>query len=97
MAIGLRQLDHVVAVTGYQPEDVPTLVKTHVGLGMGKRGTEIAKQRAGIILLDDNFNSIVASLEWGRNIYISLKKYVQFKLTFLLTIVVLTLVCVIVR
>jgi len=48
---------------------------------MGRAGTEVAKEAADIILLDDNFGSLVTSIKWGRNVYDSIRKFLQFQLT----------------
>lgn len=59
---------------------------------MGIAGTEVAREAAAIILLDDNFNSIVRAVMWGRNIYDSIKKFLQFQLTVNVVAVGLTLI-----
>jgi len=77
----LRTKGEVVAVTGDGTNDAPQLNEADVGFAMGIAGTEVAKQASDIILLDDNFNSILKAVLWGRNVYLSIKKFIQFQLT----------------
>ncbi|KAH7426562.1 hypothetical protein KP509_10G006300 [Ceratopteris richardii] len=77
----LKREQHVVAVTGDGTNDAPALHEADIGLAMGIAGTEVAKESADVIILDDNFSTIVNVAKWGRSIYTNIQKFVQFQLT----------------
>ncbi|KAI3811457.1 hypothetical protein L1987_21181 [Smallanthus sonchifolius] len=77
----LRKTGHVVAVTGDGTNDAPALHEADIGLAMGIQGTEVAKESSDIIILDDNFASVVKVVRWGRSVYANIQKFIQFQLT----------------
>ncbi|KAF2547466.1 hypothetical protein F2Q70_00022544 [Brassica cretica] len=77
----LKELGHVVAVTGDGTNDAPALKEADIGLSMGIQGTEVAKESSDIVILDDNFASVATVLKWGRCVYNNIQKFIQFQLT----------------
>ncbi|KAJ2553550.1 plasma membrane calcium [Coemansia sp. RSA 1933] len=88
----LRAHGEVVSVTGDGTNDGPALKAANVGFSMGIAGTEVAKEASSIVLMDDNFTSIVRACLWGRTVNDAVKKFLQFQLTVNVTAVLIAFV-----
>nr|POF06511.1 calcium-transporting atpase 8, plasma membrane-type [Quercus suber] len=77
----LKRKGHVVAVTGDGANDAPALHEADIGLAMGISGTEVAKESSDIVILDDDFASVVKVVRWGQSVYANIQKFIQFHLT----------------
>jgi len=88
----LKKNGEVVAVTGDGTNDAPALKESDVGLAMGIAGTEVAKEAADIVILDDNFSSIVKSVSWGRCVFANLRKFLQVSCCFRVLLVTIGVV-----
>ena len=80
LVLGLKALGNIVAVTGDGTNDAPALSKSDVGFAMID-GTDISKDASDIVILDNNFSSIVTAIIYGRSIYENIRKFLQFQLT----------------
>lgn len=88
----LKAKGQIVAVTGDGTNDAPAMNEANVGISMGISGTEVAREASSIILLDDNFYSIVKAILWGRTMYEIILKFVYLQLSTDLAIIILSFI-----
>ncbi|KAK6852490.1 Calcium-transporting ATPase 2 [Apiospora arundinis] len=92
LVMRLKARGETVAVTGDGTNDAPALKAADVGFSMGISGTEVAKEASSIVLMDDNFASIIVALKWGRAVNDAVQKFLQFQITVNITAVLLAFV-----
>ncbi len=89
----LKEMGEVVAVTGDGINDAPAIKHADVGISMGITGSEISKEAADVILLDDSFSTVVKAIEFGRNVYKNLQRFIFFQLSVNLSALIVITVC----
>jgi len=88
----LKANNQIVAMTGDGVNDGPALKSAHIGIAMGKKGTEIAKQAANLILIEDDFGKMIDAIAMGRKIYVNLKKAIQYIISIHIPIILIVFI-----
>lgn len=88
----LKANNQIVAMTGDGVNDGPALKSAHIGIAMGKKGTEIAKQAANLILIDDDLAKMIDAIAMGRKIYVNLKKAIQYIISIHIPIILIVFI-----
>jgi Ca2+-transporting ATPase len=89
----LKEQGEVVAVTGDGVNDAPAIKHADIGIAMGINGSEITKEAADVILLDDSFATVVKAISFGRNVYRNLQRFILFQLSVNLSALLFIVIC----